>query len=79
MQRIALHIANELVHSQGIGLGAIAQAEVDLVQMARAIVQKVQGAGVLGLRVRRRQGRQLRANAVAQRIMLVAQRVGLAA
>ena len=79
MQRIALDVADELVHAQGLiaafGCSGIAPAQVDLVQMARAVVQVVQRP--LGVRLAG-QGRQHGLGAVAQGVMAVVQRVALA-
>ena len=79
MQRIALDVADELVHGQGLiaafGCSGIAPAQVDLVQMARAVVQVVQrplGVLLTG------QGGQHGLGAVAQGVMAVVQRVALA-
>ena len=79
MQRIALDVADELVHGQGIGRAfcgrRIAPAQVDLVQVARAVVQVVQrplGVLLTG------QGGQHGLGAVAQGVMAVVQRVALA-
>ena len=75
MQRIALDVADELVHGQGIVIRCIAPAQVDLVQMARAVEQVVQRP--LGVRLAG-QGRQHGLGAVAQRVVGMAQGVGLA-
>ena len=79
MQRIALDVADELVHGQGLiaafGCSGITPAQVDLVQMARAVEQVVQRP--LGVRLAG-QGRQHGLGAVAQGVMAVVQRVRLA-
>ena len=75
MQRIALDVADELVHGQGIVIRCIAPAQVDLVQVARAVVQVVQRP--LGVRLTG-QGRQHGLGAVAQGVMAVAEGVRLA-
>ena len=75
MQRIALDVADELVHGQGVGLAGLTLAQVDLVQMARAVEQVVQrplGVLLTG------QGGQHGLRAVAQGVMAVVQRVALA-
>ena len=75
MQRIALDVADELVQGQGIVIRCIAPAQVDLVQMARAVEQVVQrplGVLLTG------QGGQHGLGAVAQGVMAVVQRVALA-
>ena len=75
MQRIALDVADELVQGQGIVIRCIAPAQVDLVQVARAVEQVVQRP--LGMRLAG-QGRQHGLGAVAQGVMAVVQRVALA-
>ena len=75
MQRIALDVADELMYGQGVGLAGLTLAQVDLVQMARAVEQVVQrplGVLLTG------QGRQHGLGAVAQRVVGMAQGVGLA-
>ena len=75
MQRIALDVADELVYGQGVRLAGVPLAEVDLVQMARAVVQVVQrplGVLLTG------QGGQHGLGAVAQGVMAVVQGVRLA-
>ena len=75
MQRIALDVADELVYGQGVGLAGLTLAQVDLVQMARAVEQVVQrplGRGLAG------QLGQHGLRAVAQGVMAVAQGVRLA-
>ena len=58
VQRIALDVADELVHGQGLiaafGCSGVAPAQVDLVQMARAVVQVVQRP--LGMRLAGQRG-----------------------
>ena len=63
------------VQMQGVSSRRIAPAQVDLVQMARAVVQVVQRP--LGVRLAG-QGRQHGLGAVAQGVMAVVQRVALA-
>ena len=62
MQGVALDVADELVNGQGVCAAGVALAVVDLVQVARAVVQVVQRP--LGMRLAG-QGRQHGLGAVA--------------
>ena len=79
VQVVALYVADELVDGLGVGRArgcpCVALAQVDLVQVARAVVQVVQrplGVLLTG------QGGQHGLRAVAQGVMAVVQRVALA-
>ena len=78
MQVVALYVADELVDGLGVRRMRVALAQVDLVQVAAAVVQVVEGTLHLSLAFRACQGWQHGLGAVAQGVVAVGEAVALA-